>query len=203
VPFGSRPETEVSSVLELVRRFRFTLLSRQRFVVVSASPSLPPFHRFVNSFVFLLLPSRSSSLIAVATRRGKSRGPRNRILENRYCAKIRKINLPQIKMRSSQFWLARPINIWDTRVLQWNVLCGIPYRGSGALASPVPTNRLPTYPITEPLRAGHLAFIGSTTALKQLSESIKPCSHLQACHIVPCRLRSSHLNCFWSHSVAA
>jgi hypothetical protein len=28
--------------------------------------------------------------------------------------------------------------------MQWLVLCGIPYRGSGALASPDPTNQLPT-----------------------------------------------------------
>ena len=58
------------------------------------------------------------------------------------------------------------------------VLCGIPYRGSGALASPVPTNRLLC-----PLRAGYPIKTGqlrSSTADKQLSETITALSELQA-----------------------
>jgi hypothetical protein len=49
----------------------------------------------------------------------------------------RKISKSDQQNMPEPLGLAGGINSW---VLQWLVLCGIPYRGSGALASPDPTN---------------------------------------------------------------
>jgi hypothetical protein len=85
---------------------------------------------------------------------------------------LRKNLKDQPAFRPSQYWLARI----TPRVLQWDVLCGIPYRGRGAFASPYPTNRL-LFSLSGRL-SSHFR---SSTALKQLSESITAYSHLQAC----------------------
>jgi hypothetical protein len=61
------------------------------------------------------------------------------------------------------------------RVLQWYVLCGIPYRGEGHL----PRLALRTG-FSSPLMAGSQATLRSSTAFEQLSESITSHSHLQA-----------------------
>jgi len=64
--------------------------------------------------------------------------------------------------------------------MQWIVLCGIPYRGSGALASPDPTNvfHYLSFPLPT-LRAGPKA-TGRLYCLLQLFESNTDHSHLQA-----------------------
>ena len=64
--------------------------------------------------------------------------------------------------------------------MQWIVLCGIPYRGSGALASPDPTNSFHylSFPLPT-LRAGPKA-TGRLYCLLQLFESNTVHSHLQA-----------------------
>ncbi len=54
----------------------------------------------------------------------------------------------------------------NSRVMQWLVLCGIPYRGSGALASPDPANQLPFSHLGQATRPP-----GSSTAHLQLSKS--------------------------------
>ena len=92
--------------------------------------------------------------------------------------KLRKINqssIRRIEKRPSQFWLTKNRFFGSCNGI---VLCGIPYRGRGALASPHPTNRL-----LFPLGLGYPIELGcsrSSTALKQLSESIIVRSHLQA-----------------------
>src|SRR5579859_388410 len=63
---GPRPKSQVSSNLCA------DCHSPKRLIVVSASASLPFLYLPVNSFVFTLISSRSSSLIAVATRRVKT-----------------------------------------------------------------------------------------------------------------------------------
>ena len=68
-------------------------------------------------------------------------------------------------------WGSRELN---SRVLQWLVLCGIPYRGSGALASPDPTNQLPTSLIGQAKRPP-----GGSTAHLQLPKSSTRHSRLQ------------------------
>jgi len=80
-------------------------LSRHRFVVVSAFPSLPFLYLSVNSFVFTLLSSRSSSLIAVATRKVKSQ--RTDKAGFREIATAQNLK-DQPAFRPSQYWLARP-----------------------------------------------------------------------------------------------
>jgi hypothetical protein len=59
--------------------------------------------------------------------------------------------------------LAEGYSLW---VMQWLVLCGIPYSGSGALASPVRTNQLPTSLIGQATRPP-----GGSTAHLQLSKT--------------------------------
>ncbi len=70
------------------------------------------------------------------------------------------------------------------------VLCGIPYRGSGALASPVPTNRLLSS-LTGRLPLRSQGCPRSSTADKQLSEITTDLSDLQA----KCLNPSRHSNC--------
>ena len=165
---------ETSSKLSsnLCADFYSDSLSCHRFVVVSAFPSLPFLHLHVNSFVFTLLSSRSSSLIAVATRRVKSQ----RTDEVGFCEIATAQNLKdQPAFRPSQYWLAEI----TLRVLQWDVLCGIPYRGRGALASPHPTNRLLSS-LSGQLPNLTWAAFRSSTAHKQLFESITARSQMQA-----------------------
>jgi hypothetical protein len=68
-PFGSKERIGYRLPSNLCADLYSDLLSRRRFVVVSAFLSLPFLYHSVNFFVFTLLPSRSSSLIAVATRK--------------------------------------------------------------------------------------------------------------------------------------
>lgn len=65
----------------------------------------------------------------------------------------------------------------NSRVMQWLVLCGIPYRGSGALASPDPANQLPTSLLGQATRPP-----GGSTAHLQLSKSSTCYLCLQAVH---------------------
>lgn len=65
----------------------------------------------------------------------------------------------------------------NSRVMQWLVLCGIPYRGSGALASPDPANQLPTSLFGQATRP-----LGGSTAHLQLSKSSTCYLCLQAAH---------------------
>jgi len=92
--------------------------------------------------------------------------------------KLRKINQSPTKQGLSQFWPTKHATNRYFGSCNGIVLCGIPYRGRGALASPHPTNRL-----LFPSGLGYLVQPGrsrSSTALKQLSESIIVRSHLQA-----------------------
>jgi hypothetical protein len=62
--------------------------------------------------------------------------------------------------------------------MQWIVLCGIPYRGSGALASPDPANTI-TLASHFPQSGQALWVPGGFTAHLQLFKSITCFSHLQ------------------------
>ena len=127
------------SVLELVRNVFRVYLRLPVRSFLAPFPVYPNVRLSVNPFVFTLISSRSSSLIAVATRKSKTiRRPTNRCLENRCCANFER----STSIRPSQFWLARPRRIVFLGSCNGDVLCGIPYRGRGALASPHPTNRL-------------------------------------------------------------
>lgn len=65
----------------------------------------------------------------------------------------------------------------NSRVMQWLVLCGIPYRGSGALASPDPANQPPSSHLGQATRPP-----GGSTAHLQLPKSSTRYPCLQAAH---------------------
>ena len=150
-----------------------------RFHVI-ASSSLAPFSVYrlfiiLSTSLFSLswpepVSSRSSSLIAVATRREREHG---RPMKPGCCEIAAAQNLKdQPAICPSQYWLARI----SPRVLQWG--CSLRdslQRVEGLLASPHPTNRL-----FNSLAGGHLSHLKSSTAHKQLFESIKLISLLQA-----------------------
>ena len=84
------------------------------------------------------------------------------------------------KMRPSRLG-SRELN---SRVLQWLVLCGIPYRGSGMRhlrISPDPANQLPTSLIGQATRPP-----GGSTAHLQLPKSSTHGSSLQICNKENC-----------------
>ena len=92
--------------------------------------------------------------------------------------KERPANWPKPASGSSQNWLART----SPRVLQWYVLCGIPYRGTGATCLTLPYEPA-SFPQSGelPRNPGHSR---SSTAHLQLSESITDPSRLQVCNLI-------------------
>ena len=89
--------------------------------------------------------------------------------------KERPANWPKPASGSSQNWLART----SPRVLQWYVLCGIPYRGTGATCLTLP------YEPASHSQTGRLSSHSkSSTAHLQLSESITDPSRLQVCNLI-------------------
>jgi hypothetical protein len=128
----------------------------QTVVRFRVQPFLAPFPDYlkfcllVNSFVFTLISSRTSSLITVETRRANSRiDGQSRVLKNRCCANFERSTSAESKNGPSQFWLARHATHRGPWVLQWDCSLRDSLQGIRALASPVPTNRLLC-----PLRAG-------------------------------------------------
>ena len=114
MPFGSRPEAEASSVLELVRRL-------PRFAFATASDRRERLCQ--NTVCFVSCQSLFSPRCFGEIRLTGYSG-------NRCCANSQRTT----NFRSSRYRLAR-ISPW---VLQWYVLCGIPYRGRGASCLTLP-----------------------------------------------------------------
>jgi hypothetical protein len=99
----------------------------QTVVRFRVQPFLAPFPDYlkfcllVNSFVFTLISSRTSSLITVETRRANSRiDGQSRVLKNRCCANFERSTSAESKNGPSQFWLARRTTNRGPWVLQWD-----------------------------------------------------------------------------------
>jgi hypothetical protein len=153
-------------------------LSCYRFVVVSAFPSLPFLLLSVNSLVFTLLPSHSSSQIVVATRQVSTRRTaKEQLPRNRYCANLERATDQALTLTQAK-WLASDTTNRVLGSCNGIVLCGIPYRRTGA------TRLACLYePASFPFRVSYLMSQAAPEApllLKQLSEIITQLSELQA-----------------------
>ena len=84
--------------------------------------------------------------------------------------------------RSTSAQSAEPLGLTgdNSRVMQWIVLCGIPYRGSGASASPDPKNLFHHHRFPLPSNGAGLKATGRLTAHLQLFKSTTSYSQLQA-----------------------
>jgi hypothetical protein len=180
VPFGSRPQSPVETGSQGCPRTCAQRHSLSRPTVFSAFPRLPESLPFCQPFCF---HSHTEPHITHGSRlkleeQIKGQPNKSGVREIAAAQILKDQPMPNRKTAQANFGLQGTRRIAVLGSCNGIVLCGIPYRGSGALASPVPTNRL-LCPLRAgcPLKPGHSR---SSTADKQLSETITALSEMQA-----------------------